>query len=392
MLTNLQQQPADALLALIKLHNQDPRADKIDLGVGVYRTGQGDTPVFGAVKEAERRLVASQDSKAYLGPEGDMGFVEALMPYIFGKDNPNMDGRIEGMQTPGGTGSLRLALAMVKKAQVQTMWMGVPSWPNHAQICADLGLPMKTFEHSTADGSANMDALRGAIAEAAEGDCFLLHGCCHNPTGIDYANEQWDDIARLIADKKLLPLLDLAYQGLGAGMEEDAYGVRQVVAAVPEAIVAYSCDKNFGLYRDRTGALYVIMADPTQLPLAMSNGHALARANWSQPPDHGAAAARIVMEDAELTRQWLAELDMMRDRMRQVRERLAAAGKVGGVDLTPIGQQHGLFSIIPFTADQVQAMRARHGIYFAGSGRINVAGLTMANIDQFIAAVADVTG
>ncbi len=392
MLTNLQQQPADALLALIKLHNQDPRADKIDLGVGVYRTGQGDTPVFGAIKEAEKRLLATQNSKAYLGPEGDIGFVAALMPYVFGAANPDMGGRIEGMQTPGGTGSLRLALAMVRKAQIAKVWMGVPSWPNHAQICADLGLAMQTFDHDDADGSANMEALRTAIAEADEGDCFLLHGCCHNPTGIDYSNAEWDEIAQLIAGKKLLPLLDLAYQGLGAGMEEDAYGVRRVLAAVPEAIIAYSCDKNFGLYRDRTGALYVMMADPAQLPLAMSNGHALARANWSQPPDHGAAAARIVMEDEALTAQWLDELSQMRTRMRQVRERLAAAGKVGGVDLTPIGKQHGLFSIIPFTPEQVQAMRAKHGIYFAGSGRINIAGLTMGNIDQFIAAVADVTG
>jgi aromatic-amino-acid transaminase len=392
MLTNLPQQPADALLALIKLHNADPRADKIDLGVGVYRTGQGDTPVFGAIKAAEKRLVETQDSKAYLGPEGDMGFVTALMPYIFGAANPTMNGRIEGMQTPGGTGSLRLALAMVKKAGVATVWMGVPSWPNHAQICADLGLAMKTFNHATPDGAADMEALRAAIAEAAEGDAVLLHGCCHNPTGIDYSEADWDEIAGLIAGKKLLPLLDLAYQGLGTGMEEDAYGVRQVLAAVPEAIVAYSCDKNFGLYRDRTGALYVMMADPAQLPAVMSNGHALARANWSQPPDHGAAAARLVMEDAELTRLWLGELDMMRERMRQVRARLGAAGRVGGVDLTPIGRQHGLFSIIPFTPEQVQAMRARHGIYFAGSGRINIAGLTSGNIDQFLAAVADVTG
>jgi len=391
MLTNLAQQPADALLALIKLHNDDPRPTKIDLGVGVYKTGQGETPVFGAVKEAEKRLVATQDSKAYLGPEGDMAFVEALMSYVFGKTNPTMDGRIEGMQTPGGTGSLRLALALVKKADVPTVWMGTPSWPNHAQICADLGLPMKNFSHAAADGTANMDALRAAIAEAQEGDCFLLHGCCHNPTGIDYSNADWDEIAGLLAARKLLPLLDLAYQGLGAGMEEDAYGVRRVLAAVPEAIVAYSCDKNFGLYRDRTGALYVMMAEPGQLKAAMSNGHALARANWSQPPDHGAAAARIVLEDPVLTAQWLDELDQMRSRMRQVRDKLAAAGKVGGVDLTPIGVQNGLFSIIPFTPEQVQAMREKHGVYFAASGRINVAGLTTGNIDQFIAAVADVT-
>ena len=391
MLTNLQQQPADALLALIKLHNADPRADKIDLGVGVYKTGQGDTPVFGSVKAAEKKLVETQDSKAYLGPEGDMGFVEKLMPYVFGKADPTMNGRIEGMQTPGGTGSLRLALAIVKKAQVKRVWMGVPSWPNHAQICADLGLELKTFNHATPEGTADIAALRAAIAEAEEGDAFLLHGCCHNPTGIDYTNAHWDEIAGLLADRKILPVLDLAYQGLGQGMEEDAYGVRRVLAAGPEALVAYSCDKNFGLYRDRTGALYIMMADASQLPAAVSNGHALARANWSQPPDHGAAAVRLVLEDEALTRQWLDELDTMRERMRQVRAKLAAAGQVGGVDLAPIGGQNGLFSIIPFTPEQVQAMRDKHGIYFAGSGRINVAGLTMGNIDKFIAAVADVT-
>jgi aromatic-amino-acid transaminase len=392
MLTNLQQQPADALLALIKLHNADPRADKIDLGVGVYKTGQGDTPVFGAVKAAERKLVETQDSKAYLGPEGDMGFVAALMPHVFGKDDPSMGGRIEGMQTPGGTGSLRLALALVKRAQVKRVWMGVPSWPNHAQICADLGLELKTFNHATADGTADIEALRAAVAEADEGDAFLLHGCCHNPTGIDYTTAHWDEIAGLLAAKKILPLLDLAYQGLGTGMDEDAYGVRRVLVSVPEALIAYSCDKNFGLYRDRTGALYMMVAEASQLPAVVSNGHALARANWSQPPDHGAAAARIVLEDEALTAQWLDELDTMRERMRQVRARLAAAGKVGGVDLTPLGGQNGLFSIIPFTPEQVQAMREKHGIYFAASGRINIAGLTIGNIDQFIAAVADVTG
>ena len=392
MLTNLQQQPADALLALIKLHNADPRADKIDLGVGVYKTGQGDTPVFASIKAAEKKLVETQNSKSYLGPEGDMGFVEKLMPYIFGAANPTMNGRIEGMQTPGGTGSLRLALAVVHKAQVKRVWMGVPSWPNHAQICADLGLALKTFNHATADGTADMDALRAAIAEAEEGDAFLLQSCCHNPTGIDYSKADWDEIAGLLAAKKLLPVLDLAYQGLGEGMEDDAYGMRAVLAAVPEALIAYSCDKNFGLYRDRVGALYMMMADASLLPPVISNAYALARANWSQPPDHGAAAVRLVLEDEGLTKNWLDELDTMRERMRQVRAKLAAAGETGGVDLTPIGGQNGLFSIIPFTPDQVQEMRSRHGIYFAGSGRINVAGLTTANIQNFIDATAEVTG
>jgi len=391
MLNDLKQQPADALLALIKLHNSDPRVDKIDLGVGVYRTGQGDTPVFGAIKAAEAKLVAEQDSKAYLGPEGDMGFVEKLMPYIFGKDAPDMGGRIEGMQTPGGTGSLRLALAMVKRAGYNRVIVGKPSWPNHNQICADLGLDVLEFNHATADGQPDMDALRAALAGAGDDDAILLHGCCHNPTGIDYTNADWDEIAGLLADGKVLPIIDLAYQGLGLGMEEDAYGLRRVLVAVPEALVSYSCDKNFGLYRDRVGALYALVADPADLTKVMSNGHGLARANWSQPPDHGAAAVRLVLEDETLTAQWLDELDQMRDRMRQVRARLAAAGKTGGVDLTPVGGQNGLFSIIPFTPEQVKAMRADHGIYFAASGRINVAGLTMGNIEQFIAAVASVT-
>jgi aromatic-amino-acid transaminase len=391
MLNDLKQQPADALLALIKLHNNDPRADKIDLGVGVYKTADGETPVFAAIKAAEAKLVAEQDSKAYLGPEGDMVFVEKLMPYIFGSANPTLDGRIEGMQTPGGTGSLRLALAMVKRAGYTRVIVGKPSWPNHNQICADLGLAVLEFNHAAADGSTDMAALRAALGSAQADDAILLHGCCHNPTGIDYTDAEWDEIAGLIADSKVLPILDLAYQGLGKGMEEDAYGLRRVLAAVPEALVCYSCDKNFGLYRDRVGALYAVVADAADLGAVMSNGHSLARANWSQPPDHGAAAVRLILEDEALTAQWLGELDQMRDRMRQVRAKLAAAGKTGGVDLTAVGDQNGLFSIIPFTPDQVQEMRAKHGIYFAGSGRINVAGLTMDNIDQFIAAVADVT-
>jgi len=392
MLTNLKQQPADALLALIKLHNADPRADKIDLGVGVYRTGEGETPVFAAIKAAEAKLVAEQDSKAYLGPEGDMAFVEALQPYIFGKDSADMGGRIEGMQTPGGTGSLRLALALAKRAGIQRIIVGVPSWPNHAQICADLGLQVVEFNHAVAEGQTDMAALRAVIAAAGEKDAILLHGCCHNPTGIDYSHAEWDEIAQLVAEAKILPILDLAYQGLGNGMEDDAYGMRRVLVAVPEAMICYSCDKNFGLYRDRVGAFYVMAAVPEDLPRMISNAHGLARANWSQPPDHGAAAVRLVLEDEALTAQWLDELDQMRERMRQVRAKLAAAGTAGTVDLTPMGGQNGLFSIVPLTKEQVLEMREKHGVYMAGSGRINVAGLTMGNIDKFIAAVAQVAG
>ncbi|MFM5952927.1 MAG: aromatic amino acid transaminase [Novosphingobium sp.] len=391
MLSNLEQQPADALLALIKLYGADPRADKIDLGVGVYRTGQGATPVFEAIKAAERKLVETQESKAYLGPEGDMGFVHALMPYIFGAGDPTMGGRIDGMQAPGGTGAVRLAVALARKAGVPAVWMGVPSWPNHAQILGDLGVELKTFRHATKDGLVDMDALRTAIDLAAPGDAILLHGCCHNPTGIDYSNENWDEIAALVAGKKLLPILDLAYQGLGKGMEEDAYGVRRVLAEVPEALIAYSCDKNFGMYRDRVGAIYVLAENAEVLGRVLSNGHALARAAWSMPPDHGGAAVRLILEDADLTAMWLDELDTMRTRMNQVRARLAEAGQQGAVDFKVVGSQSGLFSILPLTPEQILALRSDHGIYMAGSGRINVAGLTMGNIDKFIADVAAVS-
>ncbi len=389
MLSTLPAQPADALLALIKLYGADNRADKIDLGVGVYRTGDGATPVFAAVKGAEKKLVEVQDSKAYLGPEGDMGFVNALKPYIFGKDFTAID-RIDGMQTPGGTGGVRIAVALAKAAGVTRVIMGNPSWPNHAQIMKDLDLGVVMFDHAR-DGAVDMDALRAAIAAAAPTDAILLHGCCHNPTGIDYSVENWREIASLLKDKGLLPILDLAYQGLGDGMEEDAAGVRIVMDTVPEALLAYSCDKNFGLYRDRVGAFYVLAADKDQLPAIMSNGASLARANWSMPPDHGAAAVRLILEDAELTKQWLAELDDMRARMRTMRDRLAAAGTAGSVDLTPYGTQNGLFAMLPLSKDQIQALRDDHAVYMAGSGRINVAGLTSGNIDKFIDAIASVS-
>lgn len=388
MLENLAPQPADALLALIKLHNADPRDTKIDLGVGVYRTADGATPVFKAIKAAEAKLLNEQDSKAYLGPEGDMGFVNALVPYVFGADFDAA--KVDGMQAPGGTGAVRLAIEVAKRAGVKRVWMGTPSWPNHAQIVAAAGLELKTFKHTAADGTADLAALKAALEEAEASDLVLLHGCCHNPTGVDYTPAQWDEIAPLLAAKGVLPLIDLAYQGLGEGMEADAYGLRKVLAAVPEALVAYSCDKNFGLYRDRVGAFYAVTADKDALAKAMSNGATIARASWSMPPDHGAAAVRLVLSDTELTKLWLAELDEMRDRMRWVRDQLAAAGQVGPIAMDVLGTQNGLFSMLPLSSEQILTIRERHGVYMAGTGRINIAGLTTGNIAQFIEALRDV--
>ena len=391
MLDQLEAQAPDALLALIKMYAQDPRDDKIDLGVGVYRTNDGATPVFRSIKAAEQRLVDTQDSKSYLGPEGDLGFVDALKPYVFGAD-PTMGGRVEGMQTPGGTGAVRLAAALAKAAGVTRIHLGVPSWPNHAQILQDVGLEAVTFQHAKADGAADIDALLQTIADARDTDAVLLHGCCHNPSGVDYTEAQWARIADAFADKGILPILDVAYHGLGQGLEEDVAGVRKVLAKVPEALVAYSCDKNFGLYRDRVGAFYMIAKQAADLPAIVSNANALARANWSMPPDHGGAAVRKVLIDEELTQQWLDELDEMRARMRRVRERLAAAdNEVPGLNLAALGEQNGLFAMLPLTKEQIVRMREDHGVYMAGSGRINVAGLHAGNTDKFIAALADVT-
>ena len=390
MLNRLDQQPPDALLALIKLYEADPRPDKIDLGVGVYRTADGATPVFAAIKAAERRLVSEQESKAYLGPEGDMGFVRALIPVIFGA--ATAAGEIDGMQTPGGTGGVRLALAVARRAGIRRILMGTPSWPNHAQIIADLGLELVPFAHASADGTADMGALRAVLAMAGEGDAVLLHGCCHNPTGVDYSDAQWDEIARLLADAGVLPLIDLAYQGLGRGLEEDSYGTRAVLARVPEALVAYSCDKNFGLYRDRVGALYIMAQGGAALARIMSHGMALARATWSMPPDHGAAAARLVLEDPALEGQWREELASMRGRIGAMRAALAGRGRVGALDLSPLGRQFGMFAILPLSGEQIQSLRADHGVYMAGSGRINVAGLTTGNLDRFTRALAQVAG
>lgn len=391
MFENLVQQPADALLQLIKLHNTDPRVDKIDLGVGVYRTGHGATPVFAAIKQAEAKLLETQDSKAYLGPEGDMGFVHALKPYIFA-DCVDM-ARIEGMQAPGGTGGVRLAIDLARRSGVTRVWMGTPSWPNHAQIVAAAGLELKTFGHVTKAGTADLDALLGALRTAdSKTDAVLLHGCCHNPTGVDYTHSQWDEIAALFAATGVMPILDLAYQGLGHGMQEDAYGLRKVCESLPEALIAYSCDKNFGMYRDRVGAFYAMTKDGADLDRAMSNGAAIARASWSMPPDHGAAAVRLILEDAAMTRTWLDELDTMRGRMQQVRARLGAAGMIGPIDMAAVGAQTGLFSMLPLTSEQIMTLRLKYGIYMAGSGRINIAGLTVGNIEAFIGALTDVAG
>ncbi|MFC5374207.1 aromatic amino acid transaminase [Brevundimonas faecalis] len=371
-------QAPDPLLSLIALYREDARPEKIDLGVGVYRDEAGHTPIMRAMKAAERKLVDEQPTKSYLGPEGDVGFVALSARLAMG---PQAEGLI-GVQTPGGTGALRLAAALVQSARPGgTVWLGAPSWPIHAPIFESAGLKVRGYRHyDPATGALAFEDILEALGQASAGDVFLIHGCCHNPSGADPDAGQWAEIARLTAERGVVPLIDLAYQGLGEGLDEDAAGARLVVAAVDEALIAYSCDKNFGLYRERTGALFVKAAG--SIDATRSNLHALARYMWSMPPDHGAAATRIILETPALAADWRMELDTVRERLNGVRQALAAAHP----RLAPLGGQKGMFSLLPLAPDQVIAIRKDHAVYMAGSGRINIAGLTLESVPRFVQA------
>lgn len=380
----LDRHPPDALLALIALHRDDPRPDKIDVGVGVYRDDFGATPVLRAVKAAERRLVEEQPTKAYLGPEGDARFVGLLEPILFG---PSLAGspRLTGVQTPGGTGALRLGAELLARAGPEArVWMGSPTWPNHAPIFSEAGLRVTDhvyFDPATSD--LDFDGMMRALGQAAAGDIVLLHGCCHNPTGTGLSLDQWRALSDLLVARGLVPFVDLAYQGLGDGLDEDAAGLRLLLDTVGEALIAYSCDKNFGLYRERVGALWAMGATAASVPAIRDNLLVLARGLWSMPPDHGAAIVRVILEDPALAADWRRELDDMRHRINALRHALAA----GHPRLAPIGRQRGMFAMLPIGTQAVATLKERCGIYMAGAGRINVAGLRDETIAPFVKAL-----
>ena len=382
----LKEQPADVLLALIGAYRADRRRTKIDVGVGVYRDENGRTPVFEAIKVAERRLVDEQDTKSYLGPEGDVRFCDLLGALAL--DAPGFGHRLCSLQTPGGTGALRLAAELIAAGRPRArVLVGAPTWANHVPILAAAKLEVQTYPYfDVATQTVRFDRMMEAFETADRGNVVLLHGCCHNPLGADLDTDQWRAVAEVLARRGLVPLIDLAYHGLGDGLDRDVAGVRSVLAKVDQALLAYSCDKNFGLYRERTGALFVLAADARQSDVVLSNLLSLARANWSMPPDHGAALVRIVLDDPELTRSWRRELEAMRLRVEHVRRQLAELDPF----FAPVARQKGMFSTLPLTGDQIRALRGRHGVYMASSGRINVAGLTAATAPALAAAVAAV--
>jgi aromatic-amino-acid transaminase len=376
---------SDSLLALIALAEADPRPEKIDVGVGVYRDGAGRTPILQVIKEAERRLVETQASKSYLGSAGDKRFAELLRPILLGEHA--YDERIVGVQTPGGTGAVRLGMELVATVNPDArVLVGTPTWPNHPPMIRASGL--ETVEYSyyeRAQSIVRFDAMTEALSSGRPGDIALLHGCCHNPTGADLDHEQWAKVTRLIVERGLIPFVDIAYQGFGRGLNEDAHGLRGILSACDEVVIAQSCDKNFSVYRDRVGSLFLKTGSREASERAMAHVYQRAREMWSMPPDHGAAAVHIVLEDDQLRARWHVELTAMRDRINSVRQRIAAAHS----RLAFIGGQYGMFSMLPISKEQVLGLRANYGIYMADSGRFNVVGMSDEQIDRFIEAVAE---
>ena len=384
MLETLAPVESDSLLALIALANADPRSDKIDVGVGVYRDGSGATPIPRALKEAEKRLWETQETKAYLGGAGDKGYTVALRPIVLGRHAG--DDAIEGLQTPGGCGALTLAFKLIAAANPRArVLVGTPTWPNHIPIILGGGLEIERYGYYDRDSAVlRFDEMMSRLDGGRAGDVVLLNGCCHNPTGADLSDDQWAEVVRSVAHRGLLPVVDLAYQGLGRGFDEDAHGLHLLLDACDEVLVAHSCDKNFGVYRDRVGSLWIKTASEDATKRAMSHVLQLAREMWSMPPDHGAAAVRIVLEDEALTADWLGQVGDMRDRINSIRVRIAAADP----RLAFIGGQYGMFSMLPLDGAKVIKLREDHAIYMADSGRFNVVGIADADLDRFIVAVA----
>ncbi|MDJ1157007.1 amino acid aminotransferase [Chelatococcus sp. SYSU_G07232] len=395
MFKSLSPLPPDPLLALIDLHRADPRPRKVDLGVGVYRDERGETPVMQAVKKAEQRLWQEQRTKSYLGPGGDLAFFARLRDLVLGADHPAVvAGRVAGVQTPGGTGALRLAADLVRRsASDARIFVGTPSWPNHVPIMATAGIDCRTHPYfDVAMQSVLVDVMVAALGEGRANDAVLLHGCCHNPAGADLDAQGWARVEKALSARGLVPVIDLAYHGLGDGLEQDLAPARGIAARLPRAILCVSCSKNFALYRDRVGAILVVTESAEEARVVQSVLESAARVLWSMPPDHGAAAARLVLEDEELRAEWRAELDTMRARIAGLRQALAAAGRAAGLKLDAIARQKGMFSTLPLTPAAVEGLRRDHAIYAAPSGRINVAGLTLEDVAPVVEALGRCAG
>jgi aspartate/tyrosine/aromatic aminotransferase len=389
---SLQTMPADAILGLIAEHRDDPRPNKIDLGVGVYRNAAGETPVLNTVKKAEHRLVGTQTSKAYIGTAGDATFNKSMQALTFADTVP--DGRLVTIQTPGGSGSLRVAASLLLRARKgATVWASEPTWANHVPLLGGAGLQLKPFPYyDTQNHVIHIDAMLEALRAAPKGDAVLLHACCHNPSGLDPGEDEWRAITEVIVERELLPFVDSAYQGFAHGVEEDAFAIRHLAAHVPEMIVATSCSKNFGLYRDRVGTLSFLTADAATTAIVSSQANNCVRTLYSVPPDHGAAVVSAILNDAELRAEWLDEVNEMRNRLQGMRVLLndALIEKTPDNDFSHLVRANGMFCFLGISAEQVSRLKQDFGIYMVDSSRINVAGITAENVGYLSDSIAAV--
>lgn len=386
--------PGDPILGLIEAHRQDPNPAKIDLGVGVYKDSQGLTPIPRAVKLAEQRLVEVQRTKTYIGGHGDAAFGRLLGELVLGAGSPLLAGQRAGVtQTPGGTGALRLAAEFIARCLPgRSIWVSDPTWPIHETLFAASGLAVHHYPYVGADNRLDLEAMLAALEQVPEGDVVLLHACCHNPTGFDLGRHDWQRVLEIVKARRLLPLLDFAYQGFGDGLEQDAWAVRLFAESLPDVLITSSCSKNFGLYCERTGALVVCAATPDTLVDVRSQLAFIARNLWSTPPDHGAAVVATILGDAELKAVWLDELEAMRRRVAELRAGLVEALAPHGLAerFAHIAQQRGMFSYTGLSAEQVARLRSESSVYMVSSGRANVAGLDASQLGDLAQAIARV--
>ena len=391
MFNSLQQQPADKILALMQVYKEDPRENKIDLGVGVYKDASGQTPIMQSIKRAEHMLWETQDTKSYVGLTGTPEFSETMIDLVLGdKFDKNLTA---SAATPGGTGAVRQAFELGKLANPNLrVFVSDPTWPNHLSILKYLGIPVEPYRYFDAKTRAvDFSSMMTDLENAKEGDLILLHGCCHNPTGANLKAPEWDAVIELLLKSGATPMIDIAYQGFGDGLEEDASGVRKLVNSVPETIIAASCSKNFGIYRERTGLLIVVSHDKDARDLNQSTLAFLNRQNFSFPPDHGARLVTMVLSDAELKRSWMEELEAVRTSMLSLRTQLATElEKLSGSNRFGFLADHrGMFSRLGASPEQVNELRENHAVYMVGDSRLNIAGLNSKTVPVLAQAIID---
>ncbi|MET1078256.1 MAG: amino acid aminotransferase [Pseudomonas sp.] len=386
--------PGDPILGLMEAFRADPRPGKLDLGVGVYKDPQGITPVLASVKQAERRLLASETSKSYIGGHGDPLFAQRLTQLVLATDSPLIaTQRAAATQTPGGTGALRLAADFIGHCLPgKGIWLSDPTWPIHQTLFAEAGLAVNHYPYVNADNCLDVEALLETLGRVPHGDVVLLHACCHNPSGFDLSQADWRRVLAVVQARELLPLIDFAYQGFGDGLEADAWAVRLFAETLPEVLITSSCSKNFGLYRERTGALIVCASSLERLSAVRSQLALIARNLWSTPPAHGAAVVAQILEDVELKNLWITEVDAMRQRIAALRLGLLEALAPHGLAerFAHLATQRGMFSYTGLSPAQVLRLREDSGVYLVGDGRANVAGLAEARLGDLARALAQV--